>query len=589
MFRLRTSLLAATALAGLTTIAFAGEISFAPIDAPQEDAAKRLVTASTQATIDGAVVPFSWNVIARSGQKIGDSTFGVPVDAMGHPIMGDDGKPLVSDDADFTSLLPVGDKLFAITHFETRPAAMYLSEMKQDADGKLTAISTRAVDLSGIDGLWVPCAGSVTPWGTHLGSEEYPPNAREIAEASSISQISGYTKPMARYFGVNDKMMSLATFNTVFNAYRYGFPVEVKVDAEGETTAAKHYAMGRVAVELAYVLPDQKTAYISDDGTNTGFYRFVADREGDLSSGRLYAAKWNQTSGEGAGAADIEWVDLGHGDDATVAMALKLGVGFHDIFETGEFDRYGNCAEGFMASNAEGNAECLKVKPGMEMLASRLETRRYASMLGATTEFRKMEGIAFDPDARRLFLAMSEVSNGMEDNAKDGKYDKGGRNAVKLAKNSCGAVYQLPMDENWVVTSASSFVEGKPTEYADGPWKGSECDIDGIANPDNLSFIPGYNTLLIGEDTGKGHQNDATWAVNTETRAMTRIFTSPYGSENTSVDWYPDVNGHAYLMTVVQHPYGESDEDKLQNPDDARAYVGYMGPFPVIKKSASAN
>ena len=41
-------------------------------------------------------------------------------------------------------------------------------------------------------------------------------------------------------------------------------------------------------------------------------------------------------------------------------------------------------------------------------------------------------------------------------------------------------------------------------------------------------------------------------------------------------------------MTVVQHPYGESDQDKLTNPDDARAVVGYIGPFPAIKKSASA-
>lgn len=69
---------------------------------------------------------------------------------------------------------------------------------------------------------------------------------------------------------------------------------------------------------------------------------------------------------------------------------------------------------------------------------------------------------------------------------------------------------------------------------------------------------------------------------------MTRITTTPYGAENTSVDWYPDINGFAYLMTVVQHPYGESDEDKLQNPDDARAYVGYIGPFPAFKKQASA-
>jgi uncharacterized protein len=33
---------------------------------------------------------------------------------------------------------------------------------------------------------------------------------------------------------------------------------------------------------------------------------------------------------------------------------------------------------------------------------------------------------------------------------------------------------------------------------------------------------------------------------------------------------------------VVQHPYGESDEDKLTDREQARAYVGYVGPFPAL-------
>ena len=119
--------------------------------------------------------------------------------------------------------------------------------------------------------------------------------------------------------------------------------------------------------------------------------------------------------------------------------------------------------------------------------------------------------------------------------------------------------------------------------YEDGPYAGQTCDIDGIANPDNLSFIPGYNTLLIGEDTGSGHQNDAIWAYNIDSGDLTRIETTPYGSETTSPYWYGDINGHGYLMSVVQHPYGESDEDKLSDAADAMAYIGYIGPFPAIK------
>ena len=40
-------------------------------------------------------------------------------------------------------------------------------------------------------------------------------------------------------------------------------------------------------------------------------------------------------------------------------------------------------------------------------------------------------------------------------------------------------------------------------------------------------------------------------------------------------------------MAVIQHPYGESDEDKLKDAADARAYVGYVGPFPALSKPAS--
>ena len=42
-------------------------------------------------------------------------------------------------------------------------------------------------------------------------------------------------------------------------------------------------------------MPDKRTVYITDDSTNGMFLKFVADAAGDLSSGRLYAAKMTQT------------------------------------------------------------------------------------------------------------------------------------------------------------------------------------------------------------------------------------------------------------------------------------------------------
>ena len=580
----RSMLLAATALSCAAGLAHAGDLSFAPVPFPADDAARRMVVATSAVTIDGQTAAISYNVLARTGDMIGGQMFGQLTDRDGKPLPVAEGQMAASSAPDFTSLLPVGGKLFALTHFEELPAAIYLSEVAQDAEGKLSFTSTRPLDLSSVDGIWDPCAGNVTPWNTHLGSEEYPADARAHEEAKTLDEIDEEVRPMARYFGLNDKTMTLEDYRAKVDPYRYGFPVEYTVAKDGSATVAKHYSMGRLSVELANIMPDQKTAYISDDGTNVGLFRYVADKAGDLTAGQLFAAKWLQTSDQNGGAASVEWIDLGHADDATVRAALTKGTKFSDLFETAESNAKGTCPEGFLSSNAAGRAECLKVKAGMEMITARLETRRYASMLGATTEFRKMEGSAYNPDQNRLYISISDVGKGMTDG--DEKADKGGRNDIRLAKNPCGEVLELTLGADYAGTTLKALVAGKPTDYAaDSPYTGNDCDVDGIASPDNLTFIAGHDTLIIGEDTDH-HQNDAIWAMNLTSGTLTRIATTPYGSEATSVDWYPNVSGHGYLVAVVQHPYGETDADKLAAPSDANAYVGYFGPFPAVKQDA---
>ncbi len=580
----RTLLMATTALAMFAGPTLATEISFSPVKFPETDAEKRAVLAAEAVAVDGKAYPIGYNVLLRSG----DMGFGTLFDRDGQPVKKSDGSTHVSVDADFSSLIEVGDKLYGITHFEALPGEMYVTELSRDDAGKLAAVSTKPVDFKADGGLWWPCAGSVTPWNTHLGSEEYPANARDIEAATKIEDIDDEFKPIARYFGLDPATMTLDAFRAAYDPYRNGYINEVAIAGDGTVTAKKHYAAGRLSVELGYVMPDRKTVYITDDGTNVGLFRFVADKEADLSAGTLSVARWTQTSADGAGAADLAWIELGHADNAGVARLIEAGTKFADIFEVADIADDGSCPAGFLSSNADEKSECLQVRDGMELAASRLETRRYASMLGGTTEFRKMEGITFDPAASKLYLAISSVERGMEDNAKNGKatdkYDKGGRNDIKVASNKCGAVYELDVDAGMAATAIRGLVAGTETAYADGtPQAGNTCDVDGIANPDNLTFIRGTRTLIIGEDTGSGHQNDVVWAYDLDKKALTRIQTTPYGSETTSVYWYGDIDGHGYLMSVIQHPYGESDQDKLADPADARAYVGYIGPFPAVK------
>ncbi len=564
---------------------------FKEVPVPITDEDKRKIVVSEEVTMDGKIIPLKYNTLMRSGDKVGEGVFGLVLDKDGNKVLNKDGSVHISVDNDFSSLLPIGDKLFMVSHFETRPAVMYLTELEQDKEsGKLTPVNTKNIDFSAYGGLWVPCAGSVTPWGNHLGSEEYPTNARAIEEAKSMDDIDDYAKPMVKYFGLDpyDSATSVDDFRKLFKPYRYGYPVEITVTEDGNATAKKHFSMGRVAVELAYVMPDQKTVYISDDGTNVGFFMFVADKPGDLSSGNLYAAKWNQQHAVGGGYADLEWVNLGHADDDTIQKAIESGTSFSDIFATSEMKEDGTCEDGFSPVNTTTGAECLQIKDGMEQIASRLETRRYAALKGATTEFRKEEGITFNPDQSKLYVSMSQVAKGMEDG---GKQDKGGPNHIRLPKNKCGTVYALDIKPNstigsdYVAANMYGMVAGTMTKYdKDSPYANNSCDIDGIANPDNITYMNGRNTLIIGEDTGSGHQNDAIWAYNLSSGKLTRIQTTPYGSETTSPYYYPNLNGFSYLMSVVQHPYGESDQDKLESKDQAMAYTGYIGPFPVLKK-----
>lgn len=577
-----------------TTATYGTALTFAGVDAPQTDADKRAIFAS-KATVGSTEFGGSYNTLARSGHDYNGVFFGQLVDKNGTLLKEGDGSVRISNSNEHTSLLQVGGKLFSVSQMESTPGAMFLMELNQDAEnGALSVKSMKQIDQSGVNGGWVHCAASVTPWQTHLASEEYEPDAKTNATATDFANNTSWYAGQLDYY----------TDQNEWNPYFYGWNIEVKVNEDASTNLTKHYAMGRLAFELSKVLPDSKTAYMTDDGTNVGLYMFVADTAGDLSAGTTYAAKFNQVSTVGQGQFNLSWVSLGHATDAEIKAYVDNGTTFADIFDT-DTPTSGVCATGFTSINANGiGQECLKLKTGMEVAASRLETRRYAAMMGATTELRKEEGITFDSKRNKMYVAISEIERGMEDNMKDGvaktTYDIGGHNDIKLDFNVCGGVYALDLaaDTNigssYVAQNFNGLIAGKPTDASFGAnpvaqvagFESNKCHIDGLANPDNVTYMEGYDYLIIGEDTYPGHQNDVIWAYNFADESLTRIQTTPYGAETTSPYWYPNINGWSYLMSVVQHPYGESDGAMNTGAGEAMAYTGYIGPFPGIATSA---
>ncbi|WP_367027122.1 alkaline phosphatase PhoX [Methylococcus sp. ANG] len=588
-------------------------VEFIGMAAPEtaEERAAAYTTAKVKVTFKSGgsrVYDLNYNVLFHNTDTIGGVTAGAIYDVTGTPLLDSNGNPMIAETPDANSLIRIpargGDKLFLVTHFEydwldtagadqygKQPMTMSLANIEQDGkSGKLSATALRNIDMSAIDGLWIPCAGSLSPWNTHLGSEEYEPDARCQVEGSCASGAIGL-EAMERY---------LAGTKTP-NVYNYGVVPEVTVGKNGETRVVGHRTLGRVSRELVQVLPDERTAIQGDDGTYNVLTMFVADRKRDLSAGTLYAAKWIQTSAGNGGEADLAWVRLGHSSNAELEALVASGLTFADIFETAPVNKladgsYEAPPAGFkqiIAGHNKGLVENLKLKPGMETAAAFLETRRYAAYVGATSEFEKFEGVTVNARDRKVYLAMTRMSSGMEDRPKDPA------NHIRIPKLLAGAVYQMDLatwkldsdghriDSRYVGTHMKALVLGQDIAKDAA---GNTAAVDKIANPDNLKYSEKMRTLFIGEDSSTLHINNFLWAYNVDTGKLSRILSLPAGAESTGLQAIDSLGGYSYIMSNYQHAgdFSSNIDPALKGQlepliDKSKAAVGYLGGMPAFK------
>ena len=246
-------------------------------------------------------------------------------------------------------------------------------------------VRTKPLDFSASGGVWVPCAGSVTPWQTHLGSEEYEPDAKAFYEATGT--VGSGVRDFLRFFGVYKSLADVTKDSAMaagFYPYQYGYPWETKVTADFQETTTKLYAHGRMSYEMSYVMPDEKTVYGTDDGSNVMFHMFIANAAKDITAGVNYCAKFTQTSPDGGAAIDwtanIEWLEMPTATHAEVEAAIKTTT-FNDLFTFAVCQSDGSCGAGFTTTNTGKGCECLRPVAGKERLAATLEKRRYAGTL----------------------------------------------------------------------------------------------------------------------------------------------------------------------------------------------------------------
>lgn len=544
-------------------------VEFTNTPAPSTAADMVKTVTSSKAIVsyaDGSTVeyPLSYNLLFKTTDKIGSNTneAGRLYDNTGAGLVDANNAPVISETPDANSLLTVGGKQFLVTHYEydwlladgtgapTRmPMSMTVTELSQNAaTGALTAVSQQPVNFAGVDGLWIPCAGGPTPWNTHLGSEE----DYDLYYVDSNGAVSNTTSQNA---------MTTNYFNSAktANVYSYGFIPEVTVAADGSSSVVKHYSMGRGTWELARIMPDRRTAYFGDDGSNTGMFMYVADTAEDLTAGTLYAAKWTQVQAADGASATLSWYKLGHATDAEVKALIDAGTVFTDIFDiTTPAATPTWAADGYKRIRAgQTSDEYIRLKTGKEQTAAFLESRRYAAYLGATTEFNKMEGVTVNARDKVAYMAMSYVDKGMKadatapvDDIQIAKINAGATYAIQLAGNQF-ATDGTKIDSEWVGTSMY-VPAGLLGEDIAVDALGNTANPDKVANPDNLYFSDKMHTLFIGEDSGT-HVNNFVWAYNVDTGKLSRILSIPSGSEATGLVVNDNVNGHAYIGSNNQH------------------------------------
>jgi secreted PhoX family phosphatase len=579
--------------------------------------------------------PLAYHVLYSSGDQVGGWRAGTVVDKSGAPLQAlkdDSGSdlaygPFYARSPDANSLMRKGDDVYLITQFEYDTAApgasdptkevqlygqlpmvMNLADIRQESNGELTAVGLKNISMNSVDGLWIACAGEVTPWNTHVGGEEYEPDARTY-ENKPLT-------PMNRFLGATGQTAAQGGAN----AYHYGLAVEVSLDKKGRTDLTKHYALGRLANELAHVMPDRRTVYKGDDGRDVILAMFVADRANDLSAGTLYAAQLEQTDGSHGGKFIVRWIKLGHATDAEIKGMIDGGIRFSDIFDAvSKADYQANPAAypgyrpvyvytGTGGTNSN-KLEYLRVRPGMEKAAAFLETRRYAAYRGATTEFTKMEGETSNAADKKLYVAMSYAQAGML----DGQNGDRPRDDIRLtdaaADLECGIVYESglaggqkdmagdPIHSQWVATDMQGLIMGakKPAGQT-GYGKYDKCDTDKMANPDNIKYSEAMRTLFVGEDSGN-HMNNFLWAYSVDAKTLTRIASNRFGAEWTGLQAVDNLGGFAYIMSNVQHPGATEDTagyrapmtadgidfDAFRAKVDQRGAVGYLGGLPAVQ------
>ena len=432
--------------------------------------------------------------------------------------------------------------LAGVSEYGNLPSPIAILTLDQNqTTGHLELKKYFNVDTSAVHGLWITCGASLSPWNTHLSSEEYEPDAFE--QGIGGPSPKGISK---NFFG--DEAAA--------KPYNYGHLPEVIVNKDGSGSIIKHFCMGRISHELVHVMPDNRTVIMGDDYTNGGFFMFIADVAKDLSAGKLYVAQYVSELTESS-TGQIKWIELGHATSQEIENMVNVNnIQPSDIMESLTTNPNDTSYTEIVLAKKK---LWVKVKPGMEKAAAFLETHRYAALKGGSMAFTKMEGTTINIKDKVAYSALANIQDSM---IKDNAAWVAAHNVSFTKKITAGGVLAhdltagqnttdgQPIDSEWVPHQSKMLLMGEDITVDS---LGNTANPDKIASPDNLKFSETLRTLFIGEDSGN-HPNNFLWAYNVDTKAdPVRLLSTPAGAESTGLHAVDSVNGWTYIMSNFQH------------------------------------
>ena len=515
----------------------------------------------------------SYQPLMEGGADIGNGEeLGIPLTPDGEIA---DAEEYITSKVDFNGYVPAesnGPKNghhegFLFTNWETRPGMVSRMHIASRNYGPWQVLGVENLNFRDVKGTYNNCFGTVSPWDTPLTSEENyevpttdqwnNPESDTAAEAINMARYLGH-EPNAN--GIYDEQYP--------NPFRYGYIVEIQQPTSADPQPVKHFTLGRATHENAVVMPDQKTAYTTSDGTGEAFFKFIADEAGDLSAGTLYAAKAEQKGRDligraGGEVADIsfglEWIELGHANNDQIESWITE---YDDVTQTDYTEgETSYISDTEIEQWANGNASDDRV--------AFLESTRAAGAVGATDEFRKMEGINIRRNAEigdHAYVAMSETSQTMLSNQRTTEENRDEEDEIRLQGDEWGAVYQMQLygkgqtydgrkaSHDYEIMDMKPVVVGGPDANICGgcpydarpdsassvcqdcsfnPTNENEEGVVGkgmqrirtvfssqfdptttIANPDNI-VVMDDGRVIIGEDSSLiGHENNMIWVYN---------------------------------------------------------------------------